>query len=328
MDDKVRKKVLIVEDSEIDALILGKCLASEYDVVYTTAGELALKMLKKMKIDAVVLDVQLPGISGFEVLRSIRARVRRDYLGIVILTADNDVRTSEKALDMGADCFGAKPDAIHQILPLVRSALRVKQMTDELKEVNRKLKRANNKLKKLSITDQLTGLYNMRYINQQMLYEYRRAKRYGSFFSVIMIDIDHFKMVNDQSDHLMGSYVISQVGAQIDKVTRDVDFAGRYGGDEFIVVLPETTEEGAYQVAARLRDMVNHTLYDNGTNQVRITLSQGVSCFDPEGGTKVSGLQDILRSADFGLYEAKEHGRDRIVIFDPKNLDIHSNKAS
>ncbi|SMF49747.1 GGDEF domain-containing response regulator [Pseudobacteriovorax antillogorgiicola] len=314
MTKEARHTVLVVEDSDVDAKILQKCLARAFDVIRCSTGEQALKMLKQQKIDVLVLDINLPGMSGIDVLRKVRSRARKDYLGVVVLTAGSESGTTELALSMGADGFGTKSDAVHHIVPLTHAALRVKAMTDELRDLNRKLRRANSRLTRLSNTDHLTGLYNMRYINQQLEQEFRRAKRYGTFFSVIMIDIDHFKTVNDDCDHLMGSFVISELGRQIRRVTRDVDFAGRYGGDEFIILLPETNAEGAHQVAMRLRDMVNHTIYDNGTNRKRITLSQGIHCFRPEIDRVNEGVQEALRSADAGLYEAKEGGRDRIVI--------------
>ena len=167
MSENSMKRVLIVDDSELDSKLLAKCLEKEFETDCCSTGEQALKQLKQEKFDLLILDVNLPGMSGFDVLRKVRSRARKEYLGIVVLTANSDPETTELALNLGADGFGVKGDAVHQILPLARSAIRVKSMTDELRDLNRKLKKANGKLKKLSITDHLTGLFNMRYINQR-----------------------------------------------------------------------------------------------------------------------------------------------------------------
>jgi diguanylate cyclase (GGDEF)-like protein len=179
-----------------------------------------------------------------------------------------------------------------------------------IKDLEDALRKANAKLKDLAEHDDLTGLFNMRSMYSRIDYELRRAKRHGRKVTCVMMDIDRFKEVNDNADHLFGSFVIQEIGKMIVKNIRDIDLAARYGGDEFLIVLHETNEEGAKIFTERLRKVIESHTFKEGKNQIKRTCSFGYAVSDPAA---TIDARDLVRRADQALFEAKELGRNRTV---------------
>lgn len=308
-----KPRVLIVDDEKDVTMLFNQYLKSEFEIMTISTGREALELIKKHYVDVILIDINLPDISGLEVLNTIRQNELGTlrYTGTVIITSYDDKSTIEKSSSFGADSFCNKVRALTHLLPLTKNAYRIKKMTDQLKINSRKLYVANKKLEKLSITDGLTGLYNMRYIFKRLNEEFVRSNRYRHPLSVIMMDIDNFKLVNDNADHLFGSFVIEQVGKDLKLGIREVDIAGRYGGDEFIIILPETDLEGAVELAKRLKNIISKRIYDNGLNTRMITISQGVSSYRGRVDS-TEEVQTLIRKADQGLYRAKEGGKNCI----------------
>jgi diguanylate cyclase (GGDEF)-like protein len=193
------------------------------------------------------------------------------------------------------------------------SVVRVIRMADSLSAAIDKLRLANERLAKYTITDELTKLYNMRYFRKRLNQEFVRALRYGKNLSLIMFDMDNFKSVNDQNDHLMGSYVLAEVGKLVWQSIRSVDIGARFGGDEFMVMLPETGVDGALVMAERIKASVSGRLFDNGRHKLKITASFGVSTMGPDQEGSFSHPNELMRAADMFMYEAKELGRNRVI---------------
>ena len=191
----------------------------------------------------------------------------------------------------------------------VRSMLRIKRLQDELDQKNRELELANKRLRKLSVTDGLTELFNHRHIHELLHEEFERTKRSGEPMSVVMMDLDRFKQVNDTYGHPTGDVILFETAEILRQTVREIDMVGRYGGEEFIAILPGAGEDDAVHFAERVRAAVAEHVYRDEANEVRMTVSGGVASF-PSGHTDHPDL--LIKRADEALYAAKEGGRNQI----------------
>jgi two-component system cell cycle response regulator len=304
--DNKNRKILIVDDDETSRKLVGKALEFEgYQVQMAEDGSKALERIKDWQPHLLLLDVNMPGLNGLETLAKVR--LKDEYISVIFVSANSETEDVIRGLDAGADDYVKKPFEVLELLSRVRSQLRIKDLHDSLK-------RANDRLKELVDIDDLTGLFNMRSLYKRLDHELDRARRYKRSVGVIMMDLDHFKTVNDQNDHLFGSFVLSQVGRMIKENMRKVDFAARYGGDEFLVVLTEITMEGAVTFANRLRQMILAAEFKNEFFSKKLTASLGLALADPTD--REIDARALVRYADRGLYAAKEKGRNRVEVYD------------
>lgn len=324
MRDNEVVKVLAVDDMpEIldlyrELFDKQKKKGSFYEYRTASSATEALQAFHDFKPDIVILDVHLKGSTGLEICRQIRQITRnKKYIGIIFVTGDQSPNTMKSGLELGADDFCSKSQTATELTARIRSVVRIKKMADSLQSANDKLRSANERLAKITITDDLSKLYNMRYFKKRLNEEFIRADRYHKFLSLIMIDLDHFKQVNDNYDHLMGSYVLAETGKLISESIRSLDIAARFGGDEFIILLPETGQEGAFTFAERIGERLAGMIFDNGHYQVRVSASIGVSTMGPCIPYSFKTSADLMRAADRFLYEAKDSGRG--CVFDLSN---------
>lgn len=303
------KKILIVDDDhDLQNFVRATLHASGYQTESAYSGEEALKLIQKWHPDLVILDMNMPGINGFETLKSLKQQ--RQYVAVIFLTADSKTEQIIAGLDAGADDYMPKPFSPNELMARVRTQLRIKDLTDSLSV-------ANKKLQALVDIDDLTGLYNMRNLYDKLDFEIKRARRYKRQVAVVMMDMDRFKRVNDGNDHLFGSFVLKQVGGIIRANIRDTDIGARYGGDEFLMILTETSSEGASIFAERIRASIEAFNFDNGEFSMRLTTSLGLALSDPEDEKLTS--RQLVKIADKALYESKEGGRNRYTLIDLKN---------
>ena len=302
--------VLTVDDDQDNLTLVARTLEHEgYKVRTASSGEQALGILQTTQPDLILLDINMSGISGLETLARLRAKDL--YTSVIFVSARSETEDIVKGLDSGADDYVCKPFDPHELLARVRSQLRTKDLNDRLRA-------ANKRLEELVDIDDLTGLYNMRSIYQKLENELRRAKRNERACAVVMMDMDHFKQVNDLHDHLFGSYVLAEVGKIIHQSIRAIDFAARYGGDEFLIALSETTLEGASQFCERLRSTIAATTFAKDGNSMKLTASLGVAAVEP--AAMEIDARGLVRCADRSLYEAKRGGKNCVKIFDHKNF--------
>jgi two-component system cell cycle response regulator len=298
-------RILVVDDSPDNAEVVALRLRSRgYQVDTVGAGCDALAELTASPPDLVLLDVMLPDLEGYEVARRIKGNPALPFIPIILVTARDSTSDKVAGFEAGADDYLTKPINFPELEARVRSMLRIKRLQDELEEKNRELER-------LSISDGLTGLFNHRYIMQLVRQEFERAKRSGEPLSVAMLDLDHFKMVNDTHGHQAGDRVLQELADILRATAREIDPLGRYGGEEFMVLLPDTSLREATVFLERVRARVaSHIFAIPQGRALRMTLSAGVASF-PEAS--VRDPEELVHFADEALYVAKRTGRNRVV---------------
>jgi len=221
---------------------------------------------------------------------------------VIMLTGRDDRELKIKGLGQGASDYITKPFDAEELVARVKVHLKIKNLQDDLK-------RTNELLLELSNTDHLTGLFNRRYLMESLGKEVQRSLRKGGNLSLIILDIDHFKQVNDTYGHLQGDIVLQKVAQLLQKELRAYDTAARYGGEEFIAVLPDATLEAAKFVAERVRASVQSTRFSGELSRLSLTISLGVAMFSPQGCGTVDGF---IKLADDALYRSKANGRNRV----------------
>lgn len=300
-----KRRILVVDDDHENLKFLSEVLeAANYDVQTADSGASALQKIEEWNPELVLLDYTMPGLNGLETLH--RLRQRQNYVAVIFVSGNASPELVIQCLGGGADDYILKPFDFGEMIARIRVRFRNKDVNDELEA-------ANEKLKDLAEKDDLTGLYNMRFIYQKIEHELKRAKRFGRSMAVLMMDLDHFKSVNDEFDHLFGSFVLKEIGAIISKSMRDIDFAARYGGDEFLMCLTETDPEGAKSFGERLRKAIGGHVFKDGDNVFQRTASLGLAISDPN---EEIVAKELVRRADHALYTAKETGRNKVVTYD------------
>lgn len=305
MFDDDRKRILIVEDDKNTMAVINEAL-NHYGYLTAIAynGAEALNAINDFKPHVVITDHNMPDMTGLEMLKKLRSK--ENYVTVIFVSARADGEFVAQTLRMGADDFIRKPFMLEELIARIEVSLRNN-------EIHRELFVANVKLQEMIEKDYLTGLYNMRSMYDRIDFELKRARRFKRNISCIMIDMDHFKKVNDNHDHLFGSFVLKEVGHLIKENLREIDFAARYGGDEFLVVLTETDEKGTQVVSERLRQKIQEYLFESGKNKIQLTISLGFSLFDPMD--QFADARSLVREADQALYESKRKGRNRVTKY-------------
>lgn len=315
------KKLLLVDDDRAVIEQLRALLTpSGYTFVTARDGAGALAAVRDERPDLVLMDVEMPGLGGVQVVRILRANQGFGYVPIILMTARGAAGKVE-GLELGADDFLVKPVEPLELAARVKSMLRLKALQDELIARNDELDRTNQalqesqrELERLSRTDALTGLFNRRYLEERFTGEFERSRRYRSALACLMFDIDHFKRLNDGYGHPFGDRVIRGTAEVLLRTMRDVDLVGRYGGEEFVALLPETGPDEALRVAERVRASIAQTPYETEAGElVRVTVSIGVA---NHPSPAIAARDELLRAADDALYKAKQAGRDRVVVSD------------
>ncbi len=309
------RRVLVVEDSRTQAEWLVRVLEGEgYQVQVAADGREAIRRVGAEPPDLVFLDMVLPDMHGLEVLRAIKSSGGDQFIPVILLSVKADLDSRVAGLRMGADDFLAKPYADAEIQARAAAMLRIKALQDQLRGTKAKLER-------LSVTDGLTGLYNHLHFEERLREEIYRSQRYNNApASLIMLDLDHFKRVNDEYGHPFGDQVLRGTADVISAAIRGPDICARYGGEEFAVILPNTRLQGALAVAERFLRRMREKSYPvvGATNdpggEVRVTASAGVAVYP---GTDVDTPESLLKSADDALYRAKREGRDRACSHQP-----------
>ncbi|HIJ58118.1 MAG TPA: diguanylate cyclase [Deltaproteobacteria bacterium] len=300
--------ILIAEDDPVSRMLLEKTLVKAgYEVATVTNGREALESFSEKFFPIVLTDWMMPEMDGLQLCRAIRKNISTGYVFIFILTARDSIDNMVAGLEAGADDYLTKPINRPELMARLKTATRVLELEKSLKD-------ANEEITILAITDTLTGCYNRTFMDEHLPKEIKRAIRYKHPISLIMLDIDHFKQVNDTYGHQAGDEVLKELVRSINRSIRyDVDWVARYGGEEFLVVFPETDFERAELLAERLRRDISQNTIRFKEKEIRITASFGVTGFTSSDTLKKVSYEAMISLADKSLYQAKEEGRNRVV---------------
>ena len=303
--------VLIIDDSvtvreQIIRILESFNLFSRY---YEAEDGLdGFKKLLSSHVDIILCDLEMPRIDGFKFLSMLKSRPELQDLPVLILTGMNDRERKIRGLEQGASDYITKPFDPEELVARVKIHLKIKNLQDDLKH-------SNEMLLELSNTDHLTGLYNRRYMMEALEREVQRSVRKGGHLSFILLDIDHFKEVNDVYGHLQGDVVLQKVSLLLKKELRTYDCAARYGGEEFVAILPDSMLKDAIFVAERIRLSIMGTKFSDKLSGLNLTVSLGVASFPIDGVTTVDAF---IKLADDALYRAKNSGRNRVEYHNPE----------
>lgn len=301
--------VLIIDDSDAVRERIIRTLESFDLFARFYEAEDGLEGFKKLlssPVDIILCDLEMPRIDGFKFLSMLKSRPDLQDVPVIILTGMNDRELKIKGLEQGASDYVTKPFDPEELVARVKVHLKIKHLQDDLK-------RSNELLLELSNTDHLTGLFNRRYLMETLEKELQRCGRKGGCLSLIILDIDHFKAVNDTYGHLQGDVVLQKVALNMQKELRSYDIAARYGGEEFVAVLPDATQKEAIFVADRIRQSIQGIKFSGALSPLSITVSLGVATFPAQNCTTVD---EFLKCADDALYRAKAKGRNRVEFFE------------
>ena len=327
MEGKYPATILVVEDNADHAVLIQGVLSQwakkvGSKIVLTSSVAEALGKLSSSSYDLILTDYRLPGQTGLDLLGEIKNRKLK--IPVVLMTSVGDEQLAVDALKSGFIDYVVKSDGAFQKLPETIEAAyrrflmgeREEKLKAELAQKNVQLNSVNQKLAELSIRDELTQLYNHRFLQEKMTEEFARSTRYHYPLSCLMVDIDHFKAINDMHGHPTGDQVLKSLGEFFTAHLRQTDIAARYGGEEFVILLPHIDYEGAGLLAERLRKKIMDLSFNAPTGlSFRISASIGVASYPEDPCDQKATL---LFYADKALYRAKGGGRNRVYLY--KNM--------
>jgi len=293
--------VMIADDSlVVRAVVRGELEEEGYRVVEAVDGHAAVRQCLEEPPDVVLLDIEMPGLDGYQVIAELKKDPRLEDVPVVFLTSRTAMEDVVAGLRAGAHDYLRKPFEPAELLARVGAAVHVKQLQDQLHLRNAELDR-------LSRTDALTGLYNRMHLDQELARLHNDAVRHGDGLCVLLLDLDHFKRINDEHGHATGDQALRTFADRLSAELRAGDIGGRWGGEEFLVVLPRTDLDGALSMAERIRSSTaSEPIAADGVT-VELTVSGG--CAAGPGDSPAA----LVHQADTCLYRAKLEGRNRIV---------------
>ncbi len=313
----MRHLILVVDDSEFNIKVLKEQLHRHYDIISAVEPMEAMRLAFERSPDLILLDVMMPKMSGYELCKILKDSKKTCNIPVVFLTSKGEVKDKVMGLRTGGDDYITKPYEVNELLARIGVQIRLKETQDQLKQLLTEKNQLIEQLESLSLHDGLTGIYNRRYLEEYLEKSVEECKRYKFALSVLMMDIDHFKRVNDTYGHQIGDRVLKKFAKRIGENIRKADMLARYGGEEFTVVSKNTGIKGAVIIADKLRIAVQEKPFKIDGHSIDLTISLGIAAI--EAGEYMDAAQ-LLRNADMMLYKAKGAGRNRIEFKAHDNL--------
>jgi len=322
---EVNHDILLVDDDPGAIQLMARMLSTLGRLRFATSGAAALKLVQESPPDLILLDAEMPGMSGFDVCRAMQADPTLAHVPVIFVTSHSDAQSEVAGFELGAADFISKPISEPLVMARVKTQLRIKRLTDELR--------------RLSTVDALTGVANRRQFDDSLAAEWQRARRSGDALCLLIVDVDHFKRFNDHYGHPAGDAALCAVAQALTGSTqRSNDVVSRFGGEEFALLLPCTTREGGRHVARNVVQAVAalHMPHEASPTARCVTVSVGMSCYDEDSpcwipaspDSRVMGSdqqrrseKDLLKAADEALYAAKAAGRAQAFWLDIADVD-------
>ena len=308
-------KILIADDREDTRGLLREWLAAQdYHVRLARDGREALELARADPPDLVILDKVMPEVDGLSVAKALKGEERFATVPIIVLTGRDDTRRQAIFDDGGADDLIMKPLTFEEVDTRVRTMLKKREVFRALEKANADLRSANERMERLVQRDEKTELFNYRHFMERLGEQFKVMRRYGTNLTLVMFDLDHFKMVNDGHGHVAGDHVLRQFGQIMVRTARETDLVARFGGEEFSVLLPHTTAAQGQRLAERVRKATEGHEFSipNGNGPIHVTASAGVATVPIND--RIAEPPDLIEAADAAMYRAKDGGRNRTQV--------------
>jgi two-component system cell cycle response regulator len=294
--------ILVIEDHPDQRDLLSIVLRREgYRVITAANGVEALEKLRAEHVHIALSDIMMPKMDGFELIKTIRSDAELKSLYLILITARIQEGDRVRGLDLGADDYITKPFSFSELLARIRVGSRVIQYQQHLEYQTQ--------------TDSLTGLYNRRAFEKKMTDEFERSSRYNHPLSLLILDIDNFKVINDTYGHNGGDAALVKISEILRTTTRQSDFPSRFGGEEFVLILPETDHGNAILAAEKVLAEIRSSVFSTNNGYFTLTVSVGISSTSLH---TYGNANQMIEDADRALYSAKHNGKDRIEVFCPE----------
>jgi len=320
--ERKKHRILVVDDHEDNIeLLRARLEARGYEVFGANDGQAALDQVESVCPDLILLDVMMPRMDGMEVVRRLKSNKSLPFIPVIMQTALDSTENKVEGLDAGADDYITKPINFAELEARVNSLLRIKVLQSDLSSRERELSELNDKLRQISLTDGLTQVENRRSLEERLHDMWQHSVRLHEPIALVMCDIDKFKSVNDNYGHQAGDSVLKEFAQLLKSEAREIDRVGRYGGEEFLLILPGTVLDAAVTFAERLREKVEKHNFSYAGGILCRTMSCGVAA-SPH--PRIKDQEALLKASDDALYVAKETGRNRVVRFDSAEFNAHT----
>jgi diguanylate cyclase (GGDEF)-like protein len=282
-----KKKVLIVDDERELVKLLESFLVSHgYETLTASTGEEALETVARTRVDVILLDIMMPRVDGLQVKARLNENSATADIPVIFLSAKAAISDKVKGLGLGADDYITKPFNMEELLARIKAALKRKGHYEDI-----------------SMTDGITGLHNVVFFKKQLSLFFGMCKRYDKVFSIVMIDIDNFKLLNDKYGHAAGDFILKNFASIARATLRKVDMITRYGGDEFAIIMPTVNEKEAGVAIERLKNNIKNSKlsFKGAREKLAFSISAGIACYDE----KFTDESEMFKLADKRLYEDK-----------------------
>ncbi len=316
------KKIFVIDDLSTNLKIIYNLLKDFYEVIPISSGIDALKMIGEDHIpDLILLDVMMPEMDGFTVCEKLKENPKTSEIPIIFITADNNTDSIVKGFEIGGSDYITKPFRYKELIARINNHLAYKEakenlqkQTEKLEKLNLELYKKNKEMEYMAKNDFLTGIPNRRFMYELLKSEESRYNREKSIFSIVICDIDDFKNINDVYGHECGDFILKELSKLINEKKRKHDIFSRWGGEEFLFLLPLTDKEHAFMFANHICKEIAEKDFIYNDKKVKVTLTFGISEY-----SSTIGLDASINNADKALYKGKNTGKNKAVIYEEEN---------